>query len=296
MKRKAVIAILMAAVLALSSLTVFALDYYVPEDAVSVTARFNLVEPDYEAGDEFSMVSEDGEVIIHINDDTLIYFEDYVPLSDECEGLTKMVREVLFGRTLAEVLEGRKLRVLFVEGEDIELISVMILFETAVTLPQDIDSENGYENGYDENSYENGYTGIEYYPEEVDFNELDPIILIGEVVVNNEILENAPAPFLHETANGDVVMVPLRAVVEALGYDVSWNGVLRSVQLGVGIHLWIGGYEVHVGRMAPVELAVAPIIRDNLTFVPLEFFRNVLGQTAYVFEGQVVVETYSDMM
>ena len=81
-----------------------------------------------------------------------------------------------------------------------------------------------------------------------------------------------------------------------LVYDVSWNDQLKSIQLGVAIHIWIGSTEVHLGRMAPIELSAAPIIIDGVAFVPLDFFRNVFGQTAYVFEGQVVIETYSDMM
>ena len=47
--------------------------------------------------------------------------------------------------------------------------------------------------------------------------------------------------------------------------------------------------------MAPIELSAAPVLMGDETFVPLDFFREVLGQTAYVFEGQVVIETYSDM-
>jgi len=97
-------------------------------------------------------------------------------------------------------------------------------------------------------------------------------------MVNNEVLEGAPLPF----EDSGIVMVPLRAAAEALGYDVSWNSYLRSVQLGVAIHVWIGDTEVHFGRMALIEISTAPIILDNLTFVPLDFFRDVLGQTAYV--------------
>jgi len=297
MKRKAIIAMLMAAILIIGAVSVFALDYDVPEDATTVTSRFTVVEPE-DADDEFAMVSEDGELVIYISEDTLIYFEDFVPLSDECEEMTQMVREVLFGRTLAEVLDGRNLRVIFEEAEQIEPISIMVLFEIAVAPgPEPIDLGIEWENGYDLD--DNGYIGIMPLPEEIDwseFDDFDPIVLNGEVVVNNEILENAPLPFLLETENGDVVMVPLRAVATALEYNVSWNGYLRSVQLGVAIHLWIGSTEVHFGRMAPLEISAAPVIVDSLTFVPLDFFRIVLGQTAYVFEGQVVIETYSDMM
>jgi len=271
----------MAAVMALSIVTVFALDYFVPEDAVSVTTRFFVTDPDAQ-DDEFSMVSEDGELVINITDNTQIYFEDYVPLSDDCDGLTQMVREVLFGRTLAEVLDGRNLRVIFEESDQIEPISIKVLFETAVTLPEVIGDEglNG------------DYIGIMTLPGEIDGDDFDSIILNGELVVNNEILEDAPLPFEKD----GIVMIPLRVVAEALGYDVSWNGDLRSVQLGVAIHLWIGDTEVHFGRMVPIEISTAPIISNNLTYVPLDFFREVLGQTVYVFEGQVVIETYSDMM
>ena len=303
MKRKAMAALLMAAIMVIGAISVLAMDYSIPEDAITVTSRFFLVEPE-DTSDEFAMVSEDGELVINITEDTIIYFEDYVPLSDECEGLTQMVREVLFGRTLAEVLDGRNLRIIFEEGEQIEPISIMVLFETFVTLPQDIDFE-------DDN---NGYVGIMTLPGEIaalpgeitilpgilpieaGWENNDPIVLNGEVVVNNEILENAPLPFLQETENGDAVMVPLRVIAEALDYDVSWNGYLRSVQLGVAIHLWIDSTEVHIGRMAPIELSTAPVLLDGVTFVPIDFFRNVLGQAAYVFEGQVVIETDSDMM
>jgi len=287
MKRKTIIAAVIAAIMALGVFTVFALDYAVPENATHLTARFFLTEPDG-SGETFSMTSEDDELLIHITDNTLIYFEDYVPLSDECDEMTRIVREVLFGRTLAEVLDGRMLRVTFEDSEQINPISIEVLFETFVTLPEPI---------HPGDLTDNGYMGIMPLPESIDSEyearrTIDALTLNGEVVVNNEILEGAPTPVIE----GGAIMVPLRVVAEALGYDVSWNEYLQSVQLGVAIQLWIGNTEVHLGRMAPIELGAAPTLIDGVTFVPIEFFREVLGQTAYVFEGQVVIETYSDMM
>ena len=275
MKKIAIIAGLLSAIVAFSAIAVFALDYEVPEDADTITAWFFLTDPD-NADDEFSMVCADGETVIYITNDTLIYFEDYVPLSDECDGMTQMAREVLFGRTLAEVLDGRTLRVTFDEDE---IVSIVILFEIAVPLTND-----------------QPYLNIEPLPEVTfpDFSEL-PYELNGEIVVNNVMLTGVPAPFLQATETGTMLMLPLRAIAEALDYDVRWNGELRSVQLGAAIHLWIGSNEVHHGRMAPIELSTAPVIVNDLTFVPFDFIRNVLGQTIYVFEAQVVVETYSDM-
>jgi len=75
-----------------------------------------------------------------------------------------------------------------------------------------------------------------------------------------------------------------------LGYTLTWNDYLQSIQLGVATHTWIGNTEAHRGRMAPIELSTAPILVDDQTFVPLDFIRNVLAKTAYVFEGQVVIE------
>jgi len=315
MKKIAIIAGLLAAIMVFSTAIVFALDYAVPEDANIITARFSLTDPD-EADDEFTMVSEDGETIIHITNDTLIYFEDFVPLSDECDGMTQMVREVLFGRTLAEVLEDRMLRVTF-DGD--EVVSIMVMFETAVHLPESIvplteDLTGPYLEivplpetlTWEE---EEAYAGIVTLPGELpDYFEIEPIPevftpdfsnlpyqLNGEIVVNNVMLTGAPIAFLQTTEAGTMLMLPLRATAEALGYNVSWNHELRSVQLGAAIHLWIGSTEVHLGRMAPIELSTAPIIVNDLTFVPFDFFRTVLGQTIYVFEGQIVIETYSDM-
>ncbi|MCL2616517.1 MAG: copper amine oxidase N-terminal domain-containing protein [Defluviitaleaceae bacterium] len=285
LRKKSIVALLTTAIMVFNVAKVSALDYYVPDYANSVTTRFHLTDPDA-SGEEFTMLSEDGELLIHISGSTLVYFEDYVPLSDNCDGVTRMARDVLFGRTLAEVLEGRNLRVLYrITADSIPAqtspISVEILFESiAIPQPEPIDLDEPEDSGTTGAGVEVGWT---------------PVFLNGEIVVNNEIIANAPAPVLHETEGG-IVMVPLRGISEALGYDVSWNEDLQSVQLGVAVHLWIGSTEAHRGRMAPIEISTAPMIIDGATFVPLDFFRDVLAQTVYVFEGQVVIETYSDMM
>jgi len=114
-------------------------------------------------------------------------------------------------------------------------------------------------------------------------------------VIDGVIMEGFPAPYWYvsdEIPGGMVAMVPLRAVAEALGYDVQWSEETQSIMLGVGIHVFIGRNEVYRGRMAPIELSLSPFIRDDLTFVPLDFVRNALGQNVWVFEGQVVIDSY----
>lgn len=305
MKRKVMVAIVVAALIAFGAIAAFALGYDAQEE--SVTALFTIENP-YEAGEEFEMVSDDGEITIKITADIPVYFEDYVPLGDEGEGYTKNAREVLFGRTLAEVLNNRDLVVEF-DGD--EIVSITILFVTAVPLPIAIDGELELEDGYldivtlpdvidwNYDDLELGYVGIVPPIGELEYGfewECEEPAINGELLVDYVIIEDAPAPFWLETEDGGAVMVPLRVVAEALGYDLSWNGYLQSIQLGAAIHLWIGETEMHIGRMAPLELSVAPIlVGAGTTFVPLDFFR-FLGYTAYLFEGQVVIAAESDMM
>ncbi|MCL2226815.1 MAG: copper amine oxidase N-terminal domain-containing protein [Oscillospiraceae bacterium] len=278
-KRKTIISVLMAAILALGAATAFALNSDIPEGATSVTARFFEVASN-EDGSEFTMASADGEYQIRVTGDTEIYFEDYVPLSDECDGMTKMVREVLFGRTLVEVLEGRNMVVILAGENQTEAVSIRILFETAVHLPAEIADLGDF-------ATDGGYVGIATLPAEIDWDDFGQININGEIVVNGELIESTHDPFLDEANN--VVMVPVRAVANALGFDVNWDGVLGSVRFGVATHIWIGRTEAHVGRMAPIELSAAPVVIDGATFVPIDFFRSVLAREAYVFEGQVVV-------
>ena len=112
------------------------------------TGVFNVMD-DYDApGVDFRMISADGELIIHITDDVDVYFEGYVPLGDETDEETRNAREVLFGRTLAEVLENRNLKITYsISTRSIPPQTtptmVEILFETAVHLPIEIgDIEN----------------------------------------------------------------------------------------------------------------------------------------------------------
>ena len=292
---KKVLAIAVAVVMLVGLVGVFA----APADANTMTARFNVADGFRGADVEFSMISECEEMVIHITDDVEILFEGYVPMSDECDGLTRDVREVLFGRTLQEVLTNRNMTITysFVTASipaQTTPSSIVVLFESIVALPAiDIVAIDGDIADVDLD----GYVGIVTLPGEIDFDwenyEFELPELNGEIVVNNEIID-AASPFWNDEG---VLMVPLRAIAEALGYDVVWNGYTQSIQLGVAHHIFIGRTEVYVGRMAPIAIPAAPVIIDGLTFVPLYYFRGVLGRVAFVFEGQVVITDaeYNDM-
>jgi hypothetical protein len=86
-------------------------------------------------------------------------------------------------------------------------------------------------------------------------------------------------------------MVPLRAIVEALGADVKWDGESRLVTVikgDVTIVLPVGSLRATVNG-AEVALDVPAVIVGNRTMVPLRFLSESLGaQVGWFSRGQVV--------
>lgn len=113
-----------------------------------------------------------------------------------------------------------------------------------------------------------------------------------EYIVNDTKIE-APAPYINDDFT---VMVPARAICEALDYKVVWNGTENTAEIGVGIRFTIGKDYYTIGRAAPIELGSAPVAENNRAFVPLSFFRNVIKMNnAYYFEGQIVINNDEKM-
>lgn len=107
-----------------------------------------------------------------------------------------------------------------------------------------------------------------------------------DIVVNDKKVE-APAAFISEDGT---IMVPVRAISEALGYDVSWDGKLRSVSIGKGIQMVIGKDYYTYMKTAPIELGTAPEIVEGRTFVPLSFFTEVVRtQKAQVVDTKIEI-------
>ena len=126
---KIAMAIVIVALMAFIPTKVSAIDYYVPEGAITVDARFMLMDIDVEDAD-FSMVSEDYETVIHVSEDMLIYFEDFIMVRDTLED----------GQTLAEVLDNRNLVVTFgvvseeLPAQVLPIISIRVLYEEIMPL------------------------------------------------------------------------------------------------------------------------------------------------------------------
>ena len=128
--------------------------------------------------------------------------------------------------------------------------------------------------------------------------------LNGEIVVNNIIID-APKPYyaLENTKINFVegvnllalTIVPLQPIAEKLGYEIFQRDVPPIINIG-NASFRVGSLGVRIDGNPAFGFSVAPYIDENGTiFVPLNFFRDALGKTVYIFEGQVVIETYSDM-
>ncbi len=99
------------------------------------------------------------------------------------------------------------------------------------------------------------------------------------VLHNGTPLEFDVAPFIEE----DRTMVPMRAIFEAVGASVTWDGDTRTVVSAykVGeeqnfVILQIGNSTAFVGSES-VELDAPARIVDDRTFVPLRFVMESLG-------------------
>lgn len=122
--------------------------------------------------------------------------------------------------------------------------------------------------------------------------EIDLDVLYRKIIVNGKEI----------TVDTDDVsvagMVPVRAVAEAIGYEVKWDEVLDAVTVGtvpMGVNFSVGVNQYNKARMMPSTLSKAPIqisLGDKnyaVTFVPADFFSEILnaevkaeGETLYI--------------
>lgn len=92
-------------------------------------------------------------------------------------------------------------------------------------------------------------------------------------------------------------MLPVRAVSEALGLEVSYSDELQAVTVGtvpMGVNFNIGADSYNKARMTPFTLGQAPVKvifeETGVTYVPVEFFTEVLGAQITVDNGTTLID------
>ena len=93
---------------------------------------------------------------------------------------------------------------------------------------------------------------------------------------------------------GEVTMIPLRLVGEALGYEVSWNQDTKTAELVKDVQwtaVTIGEDKYNYHKML-VELGTAPILIDSRTYVPLSFIEEILKANVEVIEDDNIIIKY----
>ena len=98
---------------------------------------------------------------------------------------------------------------------------------------------------------------------------------------------------MHKTEN-DELMVPLRQVAEALGFNILWDQESKSIKIeqdGYSASLRIGSKEYQYFDMI-LELS-APQLIDSKTYVPVDFIQNILvADVEVTMDGILEVRKY----
>ncbi|SDZ21453.1 copper amine oxidase N-terminal domain-containing protein [Tindallia californiensis] len=136
-------------------------------------------------------------------------------------------------------------------------------------------------------------------PEENETKDTDeperyqPDVTSMDLIVKGERLD-APSAWMTEE---EVVMLPVAAIAEKIGFNVMWSEELQTVMLSDSITLTIGeDAYVNMKYDEPITLGQAPVVRDGRSFVPLSFFRKVIPMNnAYVFENQILIDNEDPM-
>lgn len=105
-----------------------------------------------------------------------------------------------------------------------------------------------------------------------------------DIEVNGSVITS---PNAFKATNG-AVMLPVRAITQALGMKVEWKGETKTVTVGENVSFAIEN-KTYQAYGLDIALETAPVLKDGLTYVPMEFFERVLPlYDANVYEGRIV--------
>ncbi|PIU54745.1 MAG: hypothetical protein COS89_09200, partial [Deltaproteobacteria bacterium CG07_land_8_20_14_0_80_38_7] len=103
------------------------------------------------------------------------------------------------------------------------------------------------------------------------------MLVVGTKVayINGEEVALTEAPFIYKGR----VFVPIRFISETFGAQVIWDAIFKIVTINLNsqiLRLQVGNLTADVnGKTASLD--VAPIIKNNTTFVPIRFISEAFG-------------------
>ena len=104
----------------------------------------------------------------------------------------------------------------------------------------------------------------------------------ADIVLNGQTLKDAPKAFMNDDG---ILMVPMRAIAEGIGFEVSWIGETKTVNMGRSLTFTIGKDEYKFSGHDPISLGTAPVLKNDRTYVPISLFENMPF-------GKVIVKYY----
>lgn len=87
-------------------------------------------------------------------------------------------------------------------------------------------------------------------------------------------------------------MLPVRDICEKAGLEVKWDGELRAITVGtvqMGVTFNLGENSYTKARMMPMTLSSEPVLVNDRTYVPVDFFTELLGATATTEAGTISI-------
>jgi len=234
-----------------------------------------------------NLISTDGVLSLNIDADTKIILQDGTEFDGDLEGRLLIVFYAL--------------NTFSIPAQTTPSL-IVVLFEQAVHPILNLTPEDlaGFENEYEIPVTLPAGPGM-FTPPPFPSTLVRPAITAmnitpGHVVVNGTELNNIEWIIINE--DWFPTHVPLRAIAEALGANLNWNAATGTISLeGLnGIITFNPGSAAFYVNGTPITLQYAAMIYNDLTFVPISFFRVVFGMNNAYFEGGTVSINNDEIM
>lgn len=104
----------------------------------------------------------------------------------------------------------------------------------------------------------------------------------SKIVLGDKELKGAPV------LKDGVLMLPLREIVEADGMTLEWDEETNTAQINSGMFaVTLGENQYIKGRMKALKLECAPVLVDDKTYVPANYFAEVFDKNVEVKDSEV---------